>query len=98
MIKLVDILNEIVPPKNTWFPLSKAEVQDVEKEILDLINNAYGSIGGHPNYKSVNDLAGSEYEIIDLDEKDVGKIKLKKNLLGKKIKSIEVFVRVENSN
>ena len=37
-------------------------------------------------------------EIIDLDEKDVGKIKLKKNLLGKKIKSIEVFVRVENSN
>jgi len=37
MIKLVDILNEIVPPKNTWFPLSKVEVKDVEKEILDLI-------------------------------------------------------------
>jgi len=68
MIKLVDILNEIVPPKNTWFPLSKVEVKDVEKEILDLINNAYSSIGGHPNYKSVNDLAGSEYEIIDLDD------------------------------
>ena len=37
-------------------------------------------------------------EIIDLHPEDVGKIKLKKNLLGKKIKSIEVFVRVENSN
>ena len=68
MIKLVDILNEIVPPKNTWFPLSKEEVKDVEKQILDLINNAYGSIGGHPNYKSVGDLAGSDYEIIDLDD------------------------------
>ena len=68
MIKLVDILNEIVPPKNTWFPLSKGEIKDVEKEILDLIQNAYAPIGGHPNYKSVSDLAGSDYEIIDLDD------------------------------
>jgi len=68
MIKLVDILNEIVPPKNTWFPLSKGEIKDVEKEILDLIQNAYAPIGGHPNYKSVSDLTGSDYEIIDLDD------------------------------
>jgi hypothetical protein len=68
MIKLVDILNEIVPPKNIWFPLSKGEIKDVEKEILDLIQNAYAPIGGHPNYKSVSDLAGSDYEIIDLDD------------------------------
>ena len=68
MIKLVDILKEIVPPKNTWFPLSKGEIKDVEEEILDLIQKAYAPIGGHPNYKSVNDLAGSDYEIIDLDD------------------------------
>ena len=68
MIKLVDILNEIVPPKNTWFPLSKGEIKDVEEEILDLIQKAYAPIGGHPNYKSVSDLAGSDYEIIDLDD------------------------------
>ena len=68
MIKLVDILKEIVPPKNTWFPLSKGEIKDVEEEILDLIQNAYAPIGGHPNYKSVSDLAGSDYEIIDLDD------------------------------
>ncbi len=68
MIKLVDILNEIVPPKNTWFPLSKEEIKDVEDDILDLIQNAYGPIGGHPNYKSIGDLAGSDYEIIDLDD------------------------------
>ena len=68
MIKLVDLLNEVVPPKNTWFPLSKEEIKDVEDDILDLIQNAYGPIGGHPNYKSVGDLAGSDYEIIDLDD------------------------------
>jgi hypothetical protein len=68
MIKLVNLLNEVVPPKNTWFPLSKEEIKDVEKDILDLIQNAYGPIGGHPNYKSVGDLAGSDYEIIDLDD------------------------------
>ena len=68
MIKLVDLLNEVIPPKNTWFPLSKEEIKDVEKDILDLIQNAYSPIGGHPNYKSVGDLAGSDYEIIDLDD------------------------------
>ena len=68
MIKLIDLLNEVVPPKNLWFPLSKEEIKDVEKDILDLIQNAYGPIGGHPNYKSVGDLAGSDYEIIDLDD------------------------------
>ena len=68
MIKLIDLLNEVVPPKNLWFPLSKEEIKDVEDDILDLIQNAYGPIGGHPNYKSVGDLAGSDYEIIDLDD------------------------------
>ena len=68
MIKLVNILNEINIPKNRWQPLSPGELEDVEKDILDLIKNAYGPIGGHPNYKTVSDLAGSDYEIIDLDD------------------------------
>ena len=37
-------------------------------------------------------------ELIDLDETDVGKIKIKKNLPGKKIKSIEVLVKIANNN
>ena len=68
MIKLTDLLNEIEIPKNNWKPISKDELKDIEKEILDLIQNAYGPIGGHPNYKSVSDLAGSDYEVIDLDD------------------------------
>ena len=37
-------------------------------------------------------------ELIDLNDKDVGKVKIKKKLPGKKIKSIEVLVKVANSN
>ena len=37
-------------------------------------------------------------ELIDLKKEDVDKIKIKKNLPGKKIKSIEVLVKVENNN
>ena len=68
MIKLMDLLNEIDIPKNIWFPLQPDELKDVEDDILDLIQNAYGPIGGHPNYKSVSDLAGSDYTIVDLDD------------------------------
>tara|TARA_B100000214_G_scaffold238823_1_gene174675 strand:- start:89 stop:505 length:417 start_codon:yes stop_codon:yes gene_type:complete len=37
-------------------------------------------------------------ELIDLKKEDVDKIKIKKNLPGKKIQSIEVLVKVENNN
>ena len=37
-------------------------------------------------------------ELIDLKKEHVDKIRIKKNLPGKKIKSIEVLVKIENSN
>ena len=37
-------------------------------------------------------------ELIDLKKEDIDNIKVKKNLPGKKIKSIEVLVKIENSN
>ena len=40
----------------------------------------------------------STNELIDLHERDVGKIKIKKNISEKKIKSIEVLVKIVNSN
>ena len=39
----------------------------------------------------------STNELIDLEKEYVDKIKIKKNLPGKKMKSIEVIVKVENS-
>ena len=40
----------------------------------------------------------STNELIDLKDKDVGKIKIKKTIPGKKIESIEVLVKIANSN
>ena len=40
----------------------------------------------------------STNELIDLKEEDVDNIKIKKSLPGKKIKSIEVLVKIENNN
>ena len=40
----------------------------------------------------------STNEIVDLKDDEVGKIKIKKILRGKKVKSIEVLVKLESSN
>ena len=40
----------------------------------------------------------STKELIDLHDNDIGKINIKKTLPGKKIKSIEVLVKVANNN
>ena len=40
----------------------------------------------------------STNELIDLKEEDVDNIKVKKSLPGKRIKSIEVIVKIENNN
>ena len=37
-------------------------------------------------------------ELIDLKKEDVDKIRIKKNLPGKKINSIELLVKIENNN
>jgi len=40
----------------------------------------------------------SKKELLDLSDSEVGNIKIKKTLPGKKIKSIEVLVKIANSN
>ncbi len=39
----------------------------------------------------------SKNELIDLNDKDIGNLKIKKNIPGKKIKSIEVLVKIKNN-
>ncbi len=39
-----------------------------------------------------------EKELIDLENKDVDPIKIKKNISGKKIRSVEVLVRIDTDN
>jgi hypothetical protein len=67
------LLNENLP-KDKWVDLDKVELEDYKDDIISLIKNAYSSIGGHPNYKSSNNVTGSEgdalYSVIDLDDDD----------------------------
>ncbi len=58
--------------KNQWVNLTKDEQDEFADEIFNLINTAYSSIGGNPNYKSSSDVIGNEtdatYMVIDLDD------------------------------
>jgi len=40
----------------------------------------------------------STNELIDLKDSDIGNIKIKKKIAGKKIKSVEILVKIANSN
>ena len=65
------------------------------KEILISSDKSYydTNISKHHHFYDEN-----KRELIDLDDKDVGKINIKKVLPGKKINSIEVLVKVANNN
>ena len=65
------------------------------KEISINSNKTYfdTNISNHHHFFDENNK-----ELIDLNYKDVGKVKIKKILPGKKIKSVEILVKVANNN
>ena len=65
------------------------------KEIPVNSNKSYfdTNTSSHHHFLDIN-----TNELIDLNKDDVDNIKIKKNLPGKKIKSIEVLVKIENDN
>ena len=64
------------------------------KEILLNSDKSYFDTNVSNHHHFFNE---STNELIDLEESDVENIKLKKMLPGKKIKSIEVLVKIENN-
>jgi len=65
------------------------------KEISVNSNKSYfdTNTSNHHHFLDIN-----TNELIDLKKDDVDGMKIKKNLPGKKIKSIELLVKIENSN
>jgi len=65
------------------------------KEISVNAKNSYfdTNISNHHHFLDV-----ATNQLIDLKKNDVHDIKIKKNLPGKKIKSVELLVKIENSN
>jgi len=70
MIRLKSLLSEL--EKNKWQVATDSEVEQEKEAILNLVQTAYKSIGGHPNFQSTSDVTsgegGDEYEVIDLDD------------------------------
>jgi hypothetical protein len=88
-IKLKEIANIVLTEiKGKWHSLSKSEVDSLKKNIYNLINTAYSDIGGHVNFKNVNDVLQNDdnFLVIDLDDDpDIdGLIAYKDKYLGNK--------------
>ena len=64
------LINVLLEEKNKWIPLSTKEVEDLKKQLFDLIDNAYKPLGGHPNVQSPEDIksAADLFTVIDLDD------------------------------
>ena len=62
------------------------------------------SIDSHKSYFDTNTSAHHHFfdedthELIDCDESDIDKINIRKNIIGKKINSVEVLVRIASDN
>jgi Fur family iron response transcriptional regulator len=62
------------------------------------------SIDSHKSYFDTNTSSHHHFfdedtsELIDCDESDIDKVNIRKNITGKKIKSVEVLVRVASDN
>ena len=70
MIKLVDLLLEDFP-KGQYVSLDGSEKEQAQKDLFDLIDNAYKSIGGHVKFKSPSDVMDPELQFwraADLDD------------------------------
>ena len=65
------------------------------KEISINSNKSYfdTNVSNHHHFFNEN-----TNELIDLDQRDIGKIEIKKKIPGKKITSVEVLVKIKNSN
>ena len=70
MIKLVDLLLEDYP-KGQYIPLDDTEKEQAQKDLFDLIDNAYKPIGGHVKFKQPSDVMDPELQFwraADLDD------------------------------
>ena len=77
---------------NTVFAFKK---KNYLKEISINMNKSYFDTNVSNHHHFFNE---STNQLIDLKNDDVGKVKIKKKIPGKKIKSIEVLVKIENDN
>ena len=87
--------NEKISLATIYNTVSAFKNRNYLKEISINSNKSYFDTNVSNHHHFFNE---STDELIDLKNEDVGNIKLKKKIPGKKIKSVEVLVKIQDNN
>ena len=96
LVKMIsEELNEKISLATVYNTIHAFEKKGYLKEIPIDSNQSYfdTNVTDHHHFYDI-----SEKKLIDLDEVDVGPINIKKSIPGKKIKSVEVLVKLDTDN
>ena len=96
LVKIIETeANEKISLATVYNTIHAFEKKGYLKEIPIDSNQSYfdTNVTDHHHFYDI-----SEKKLIDLDEVDVGPINIKKSIPGKKIKSIEVLVKLDTDN
>jgi Fur family iron response transcriptional regulator len=96
LVKMIEInTNQKISLATVYNTVNAFEKKGYLKEITINSNQTYfdTNISDHHHF-----FDEKEKKLIDLENEDVEQIKIKKTIPGKKIKSIEVIVKVDNDN
>ena len=92
---LLNKLNKEISLATIYNTVNAFKKKGYLKEILINVDKSYFDTNTSNHHHFFDE---STNELIDLNSNEVGKIKIKKNIPVKKIRSIEVLVKVANSN
>ena len=96
LVKIIETeANEKISLATVYNTIHSFEKKGYLKEIPIDSNQSYfdTNVTDHHHFYDI-----SEKKLIDLDEVDVGPINIKKSIPGKKIKSVEVLVKLDTDN
>ena len=96
LVKMIsDEMNEKISLATVYNTVHAFEKKGYLKEIPIDSNQSYfdTNVTDHHHFFDI-----SEKKLIDLDEVDVGPINIQKSIPGKKIKSVEVLVKLDTDN
>ena len=96
LVKIIETeANEKISLATVYNTIHAFEKKGYLKEIPIDSNQSYfdTNVTDHHHFYDI-----SEKKLIDLDEVDVGPINIKKSIPGKKIKSVEVLVKLDTDN
>ena len=96
LVKIIETeANEKISLATVYNTIHAFEKKGYLKEIPIDSNQSYfdTNVTDHHHFYDI-----SEKKLIDLDEVDVGPVNIKKSIPGKKIKSVEVLVKLDTDN